>query len=115
MQIVFQSQQGSIMRRVYLTFFLKVMLHPVTIHLMLIATFFAVLTHFVSFPNVIGNLLNRSMGEMHTFLFESAASTEVWTLLLFGAIGVSLLSMCTHCFGLLRTETTEHNEYAAMA
>lgn len=85
--------QKNIMRRVYYAYALRMLAHPITRHGALLLVCFALLTRFVSFPNVFHNMLERKLGEVHIFLFESVMSTEIWTLLLFAAIMVALVSL----------------------
>lgn len=84
---------NTIMRRVYYAYAIRLTLHPVMIHSAVFAACIAMLTHFVSFPNVIANLLEVKLGEVHTYLFRSALSTEIWTLLLFTVATLVLVSL----------------------
>lgn len=77
-----QQLQRNIMRRVYYVYALRMAGHPVTIHSALMALCVVLLTHFVSFPIIFATLLDKKLGELHIFLFKSAMSTEVWTLVL---------------------------------
>lgn len=76
----------QIMRRVYYAYAIRIALHPAVTHGALVLFCALLLTHFVSFPNVIANMLNKKVSEVHLFLFESAQSTEIWTMLLLGAM-----------------------------
>lgn len=76
----------------YYTYALRIALHPAVTHGMLVLVCALLLTHFVSFPNVVANMLNRKLGEVHLFFFESAQSTEGWTILLFGVLLLTAVS-----------------------
>lgn len=87
-----RTLHNNIMRRVYYTYAIRLALHPVTVHGAFFACCIALLSQFVSFPNVWANMLNKKLGEVHLFFFESAQSTEVWTFVLVGMMLVTIVS-----------------------
>lgn len=74
----------QIMRRVYYAFLIRTVLHPAVVHGALVVASVLVLTYFVSFPNVIANLLQVKVGEVHRYLLEALMYTESWTVVLLG-------------------------------
>lgn len=92
----------TIMRRVYYAYAFRIARHPITTHGTLIAVSMVALTHFISIPNIWANMLNKKLGEVHIFLFESAMSTEIWTFVLVGlmltAVGSLIVQLRTPRF-----------------
>lgn len=85
-----------IMRRVYYTYALSLVLHPAALHGVLIGALSVGLTFFVSIPNVIINILHVEVGQLALYFYTSALTTEVWTLCIIGALTMSALSLRIH-------------------
>jgi len=86
----------NIMRRVYYTYALSLAQHPAALHGALIGALSVALTFFVSIPNVIINILHIEVGQLVLYFYTSALTTEVWTLLIIGALFMSVLSLRVH-------------------
>jgi len=81
------------MRRVYYAFALKTATHPAMLHGSFMLAFIIALTYYVSLGNVIQNIMNIQVGHLGTYLFNAVTNTEIWTLLLLGALILSAFSL----------------------
>lgn len=78
--------KNKIMRRVYYTYALRMVTHPVTVHGAVIATCLFVMSYFVSYVDVFRNIMHVELGNVVPYILGSLMKTEVWTLLLLGVI-----------------------------
>ncbi|MEX0917888.1 MAG: hypothetical protein WDZ93_01925 [Candidatus Paceibacterota bacterium] len=85
--------KNTIMRRIYYAYGLRLLLHPLTAHGAFVAVCAVLLTRFVSFPNVIANILEVKVGEVHQYILGAALQTEVWTVVLVVFIVLNIVWM----------------------
>ncbi len=78
--------QKQIMRRVYMSFAISRLTHPLTTRMLAALVLILTMARFVSFKAVFSNMLEVRVGELHTFLLTSLQNTEAWTLLLLGSL-----------------------------
>lgn len=83
----------NIMRRVYYTFVINKLKHPVVSHSIVLAVSFFMFTKVVSVPSVWKNLMEIKVGETFSYLTQALIHTDVltWSLLLLMLI--TLVSM----------------------
>lgn len=72
------------MRRIYYAFLIRTALHPALAHGALAAVSIFFLTYFVSFPNIVANMLEVKVGDVHRYVLEAFMYTESWTVVLLG-------------------------------
>ena len=89
-----KTLKQKIMRRVYYIFALRLILHPIFFHALLLGLSIFALSRVVSIPNVLSNLMNVKVGEVVEFfigaLLNTQAITIVW-LTIITLISLSLL------------------------
>ena len=78
--------QKHIMRRVYLSFAISRLTHPLTVRIVAALILIGTMSSFVSFKAVLSNMLQVRVGELHTFFLTALQNTEAWTLLLIGSL-----------------------------
>lgn len=78
--------QKNIMRRVYYSFAIACLTHPLTVRVVLASVLLYVMSNFVSYQAVLSNMLNVRVGDLDTFFYSALVNTEAWTLLLGGAL-----------------------------
>lgn len=88
--------QNTIIRRIYYAYALRLTLHPVTMHGVAMLILIFALTYFVSIPNVLANLLEVRLGELAPYIAKLFLHTEIWTLVILGAIIFTILSLRIH-------------------
>jgi hypothetical protein len=84
---------NRIMRRVYYAYALRLLTGPVALHGAVIAVLLFILTYFVSVTNVLRNISHIEVGRVGSYILESALHTEVWTLLIIGALIFAAFSL----------------------
>ncbi len=82
----------SIMKRIYISYCIFLLTHPVTVHSFLLAITMLFMTKYVSFAQVFHNILQIKVGELDSYVLGTLKTTEIWTLLLLGTIIFLLLS-----------------------
>lgn len=80
------SLHNKIMRRIYYTFALRIVLQPTLLLGFLMLGMMIVLTYFVSIGNVIHNLLSLDAGNISEFVLRAFLHTEIWTLIVLGLL-----------------------------
>ncbi len=84
--------QTQIMRRVYYAYALNIVGTPGILQGFGMLAMLIALTYFVSIGNVLANMMQMSIAQLGTFLYNAVTNTEAWTLLLIGGMIFSLLS-----------------------
>lgn len=84
--------RARIMRRVYLHYTFGLLAHRTFLSGFSMFVILLLLTHFVSLKHVIANMLATKLGDLHLFIAASVLETEVWTLVLGGALIMAALS-----------------------
>ncbi len=89
-----KALKQKIMRRVYYIFALRLILHPIFFHALLLGLSIFALSRVVSIPNVLVNLMDIKVGEVAEFFIGAFLYTEaitiVW-LIIITLTSVSLL------------------------
>ena len=83
----------NIMLRVYYVYGLRVVLHPLTLHIALLATATYMVGYFVHVAAVARNMASIPVGEAGGFLARAAMNTEGITLLVVGVVILAILSL----------------------
>lgn len=83
----------KIMRRVYYTFAMRVVTHPITTQCALFVLALSVFARMVHVRSVIDNLLSTSLGKVPSFLTNAVLNGEMLTLIAIGVMVFTLLSI----------------------
>lgn len=86
----------NIMRRVYYAYALRLAGHPVTLHGAGIIALLVTLTYFVSVVDVMRNIMSVEVGKVGEYFIGSLLNTEIWTLVILGALILAVLSLRIH-------------------
>lgn len=78
--------QKQIMRRVYMSFAVSRLTHPLTTRVLAALVLLTTMSSFVSFKAVFSNMLEVPVGSLDTFFLTALANTEAWTLFLIGGL-----------------------------
>lgn len=81
------------MRRVYYTFAIRIVTHPVTMQCALFVLALLVFARMVHVRSVIDNLLSTSLGKVPSFLTNAILNGEMLTLIAVGVMIFTLLSI----------------------
>jgi len=82
-----------IMQRVYYTFAVRIMTHPVTIHALLFVGSVFVLSRLTHVAAIVSNLKSVRVGELDVYLYSTFMQAEFLTLVCVGIIVFTLLSL----------------------
>ena len=99
----FKKMQKRIMRRVYITFGIRVATHVTTLHLVVMVTSVYALGYFVHVAAVFRNASSVPMGEFVSYVAGSFVHTDVMTMLVLTVITLTMVSLP---FSLPRHHTT---------
>jgi len=83
----------QIMRRVYYTYALETITNPFYSYGFLLGLCAVLLTQAISLPNIINNLLSIEVGRVPIWAYNAVTTTEASTLVLFGIIIFTALSL----------------------
>ncbi len=83
----------QIMRRVYYAYAIQTITNPAYTYGFLMGLCVVLLTQFVSFPNLINNLLSIEVGRVPMWAYNAFTTTEASTLVLTGVIIFAALSL----------------------
>ena len=75
-----KTLQQKIMRRVYYAFALRLALHPIFFHALLLGLSIFALSRVVSIPNILVNLMDVKVGELAQFFVGAFLYTETITI-----------------------------------
>jgi len=82
-----------IMRRVYITFGIRLATHVTTLHLVVMAASVYALGYFVHVAAVFRNVSSVPIGEFLGYIARSLAHTDVMTMLVLGVIALTVVSL----------------------
>lgn len=88
-----KTLKQKIMRRVYYAFALRLALHPIFFHALLLGLSIFALSRVVSIPNVLRNLMNVKVGESAQFFIDAFLSTDAVTIIWIAIITLTSLSL----------------------
>lgn len=88
-----KTLKQKIMRRVYYTFVLRFILHPIFFHALLLGLSIFALSRVVSIPNVLLNLMDVKVGEIAQFFIGALLNTQAATILWLIVITLTSLSL----------------------
>ena len=75
-----KTLKQKIMRRVYFVFALRLALHPIFFHMLLLGLSFFALSRVVSIPDVLLNLMDVKVGEVAQFFIGALLKTQAITI-----------------------------------
>lgn len=81
------------MRRVYYIYTLRLLKHPVTVHVAVVLAGLFLLSRIVSLPNVWANMLSVRVGDLAHFWINAFSTTESVTLIVVAVIVMAVLSL----------------------
>ena len=85
--------KNQIMRRVYITFGIRLATHVTTLHLVVMAASVYALGYFVHVAAVFRNVSSVPMGEFLSYIGHSLLHTDVMTMLVLAVITLTLVSL----------------------
>ena len=88
-----KTLKQKIMRRVYYTFALRLALHPIFFHALLLGLSIFALSRVVSIPNILMNLMDVKVGELAQFFIGAFLYTEAITIVWVAIITFTSLSL----------------------
>lgn len=94
-----KTLQNKIMRRVYYVFALRLALHPIFFHSLLLGLSIFALSRVVSIPNVLLNLMNVKVGEIAQFFIGALLNTQAVTIIW---LAIITLTSCSLLWRLVR-------------
>ena len=84
---------NHIMRRVYYVYGIRLVTSPGVVYGFAMLAMLILLTRFVSIGNVLYNLRYQQINNLGNFFYNALTHTEVWTLVILGAMIFTALSL----------------------